>query len=50
MFEFWGVYCGWFVNEIVGKGGDCKKFVLVLIVEFLMLFLVNEVNVLGKDE
>jgi ribose transport system substrate-binding protein len=49
-FELWGAYCGWLVNEIVGKGGDAKKLVPVPIVEFPTPLLVSEVNVPGKDD
>ena len=40
-FELWGAYCGWLVNEIVGKGGDAKKLVPVPIVEFPAPLLVS---------
>ncbi|MBN9068021.1 MAG: sugar ABC transporter substrate-binding protein [Rhizobiales bacterium] len=49
-FELWGAYCGWLVNEIVGKGGDAKKLVPVPIVEFPAPLLVSGVNLPKKDE
>ena len=49
-FELWGAYCGWLVNEIVGKGGDAKKLVPVPIVEFPAPLLVSGVNLPKKGE
>jgi ribose transport system substrate-binding protein len=49
-FELWGAYCGWLINEIVGKGGDVKKLVPVPIVEFPAPLIINGVNVPAADK
>jgi ribose transport system substrate-binding protein len=49
-FELWGAYCGWLINEIVGKGGDVKKLVPVPIVEFPAPLIVSGVNVPEADK
>jgi ribose transport system substrate-binding protein len=43
-FELWGAYCGWLVNEIVGKSRDAKKVVPVPTVEFPAPLLIKDVN------
>ena len=43
-FELWGAYCGWLVNEIVGKGRDAKLVVPVPTVEFPAPLLIKDVN------